>query len=64
MALASLRYRPNAVAPEETRTGYVIYSGGVLDYQHWKFRTEMKLFAANNAEKPDNEYPRTAASIV
>ena len=51
MAVSSLRYRPNAPAPEENQFGYVVFSGSPSDYHHWLFRTQLKLKTAKDDEK-------------
>ena len=56
MAVASLRYRPNAQNPEENKLGYIIYNGSAVDFHHWKFRTELKIACA----KDDAEYQKVA----
>ena len=43
MAIASLRYRPNAAPPEESKAGYVVFSGDAHEYHYWRFRTDLKL---------------------
>ena len=48
MAVASLRYRPNAATPEETKQGFIVYSGSAVDYHHWCFRAEVKMKAAKD----------------
>ena len=59
MAVNSLRYRPNATTPEETKAGYVVYAGTAYEYHHWSFRTEMKMAVAK-----EEDMPRTASQIV
>ena len=46
MAVASLRFKPDAKLPEETKFGYVMYGGTAADLHHWHFRTSMKLKVA------------------
>ena len=60
MAVASLRYRPNAQNPEENKLGHIIYNGSAVDFHHWKFRTELKIACA----KDDAEYQKVAQNVV
>ena len=60
MAVASLRYRPNAINPEENKLGYVIYSGSAVDFQYWKFRTELKIACC----KDDDDYRKVAQNVI
>ena len=50
MAVASLRYRPNAEPPEENKFGYVVFSGSAYDYHHWVFRSELKMQTATGSK--------------
>ena len=50
MAVSSLRYRPNAPLPEESKFGYVISDGKPEDYHHWLFRTELKTKTAKETD--------------
>ena len=59
MAVASLRYRPNASLPEESKFGYVVFSGDPVDYHHWCFRTELKF-----ATCKDEDAPRTMREVI
>ena len=43
MAVASLRYRPNASPVEESKAGYVVFSGEAHEYHYWHFRIQLKL---------------------
>ena len=42
-AIKSLAYRPNMVQPDETKAGFVMYSGSAKDYHFWDFKTELKM---------------------
>ena len=42
MAVASLRYRPNAPPIEESKFGYVIFNGAAHEYHYWWFKTQLK----------------------
>ena len=46
MAVSSLRYRPNAPPPQESKQGYVIFDGKATEYHHWLFRTQLKIKTA------------------
>ena len=59
MAVNSLRYRPNATVPDETKAGYVIYSGNAYEFHHWQFRTELKMSVSK-----EEDVPKTASQIV
>ena len=59
MAVNSLRYRPNANAPDETKSGFVIYAGSAYEFHHWAFRTEMKMKVCK-----EEDVPRTASQVV
>ena len=59
MAVSSLRYRPNAPLPEESKFGYVIFDGKPEDYHHWFFRTELKMKTAK-----DSDLPNVAQQII
>ena len=54
-----MRYRPNATVPDETKGGYVIYSGSAYEFHHWQFRTELKMSVSK-----EEDVPKTASSIV
>ena len=43
MAVASLRYRPNATPAEESKGGFVVFSGEAQEFHYWFFRTKLKL---------------------
>ena len=43
MAVASLRYRPNAAPVEESKGGFVVFSGEAQEFHYWFFRTKLKL---------------------
>ena len=43
MAVSSLRYRPNASQVEESKAGYVVFSGDAHEYHYWHVRTMLKL---------------------
>ena len=46
MAVSSLRYRPNAPPPQESKLGYVMFDGKATEYHHWLFRTQLKIQTA------------------
>ena len=52
MAASSLRYRPNATAPEERKFGYGIFDGRPTEYHHWLFRTQLEAKAAKKEDVP------------
>ena len=43
MAVASLRYRPNAAPVDESKAGFVYFSGVPREYHYWHFRTMLKF---------------------
>ena len=43
MAVASLRYRPNAALADESKAGFVYFSGVPREYHYWHFRTMLKF---------------------
>ena len=43
MAVASLRYRPGATPAEESKGGFVVFSGEAQEFHYWFFRTKLKL---------------------
>ena len=59
MALASLRYNPNSPPVDETKFGYIMYSGKATAYAQWHFRTTMKLEASS-----EDDRKKTIQSIV
>ena len=50
MAVASLRYRPNAILAEEFKFGFVVFAGDPHEYHHWLFRTDLKLKTSKQDE--------------
>ena len=46
MAVSSLRYRPNAPPPQESKLVYVMFDGNATEYHHWFFRTQLKIKTA------------------
>jgi len=48
MAVKSMKYQANLRLPEETKTGFVIWSGNAADYPHWKYRTNLKFRAIHH----------------
>ena len=52
MAVSSLRYRPHAQPPEESKFGYVKFSGLSTEYHHWLFRTQLKLKMSKTEDIP------------
>ena len=59
MAISSLRYRPGAHPPEESKHGYVVFNGDPKDYHHWLFRTRLKIKTCKQ-----DEFPRVAQNVV
>ena len=57
--MSSLRFRPNASVPTETKSGFFIYDGSAAEFHHWQFRTQIKV----RSTKPD-DMPRTISSII
>ena len=53
MAVSSLRYRPNAPPPQESKLGYVIFDGKATEYHHWLFRTQLKIKTAKRDDIPN-----------
>ena len=42
MAVSSLRYRPNQALQEESKFGFVVFSGDAHEYHYWLFRSRLK----------------------
>ena len=59
MAVHSLRYRPNAQPPEETKAGFIVYDGSAVEYHSWRYRTEVKIATASEDWKV-----RTCGQII
>jgi hypothetical protein len=51
MAVASLRYRRENAVPEESKFGYVVFSGNPHEYHHWFFRSQLKLKTTKDEDK-------------
>ena len=47
MAIASVRYRPNAGSVEESKAGFVVVGGTPHDFHYWHFRTKLKFASAS-----------------
>ena len=50
MAVSSLRYRPGAQQPEESKFGHIVFDGRASEYHDWTFRTNLKLKTAKKDE--------------
>ena len=69
MAVASLKYKgPSASSSaEETRSGFIIFSGSATEYESWLFRSQVKIASVKTDDdgNPDADcYRRTIANIV
>ena len=42
MAVSSLRYRSHQALPEESKFGFVVFSGDAHEYHYWLFRSRLK----------------------
>ena len=59
MAVASLKFRPTAIAPEESKFGFVVFSGEPHEYHNWHFRTQLKLKTTSK-----DDFQKTMTNII
>ena len=64
MAVSSLRYRPGAPAPDESKFGYVIFDGRATEYHIWIFRTRLKLSTAKKGEDGKSNVRQVIQNVV
>ena len=50
-ALQSLKFKPDMGNVEETKWGYVIFSGKPVEYAQWLFRSKAKLMVSTAEDK-------------
>ena len=58
-ALKALAYRPYDKVPDETRQGWIYYSGNASDYYFWEFKTDLKI---KTTKKED--FPSAVARLI
>ena len=63
MAVASLRYRPNAAPAYESKAGFVYFSGVPHEYHYWRFRTMLKFETLPYLPEPPTPTVQAAATI-
>ena len=56
MAVSSLRYRPNFNTPEESKFGFIVFSGEPHEYH---FRSELKLMTTSK-----EDFQKTMTNII
>ena len=59
MAVSSLKYRPGAETPQESKQGYIVLNGDPNDYHHWVFRTKLKMKTSR-----EEDLPKVASNVV
>ena len=64
MAVASLRYRPDASPVEESKAGYVVFCGEAHEYHYWHFRTRLKIELIPALPDGDDNFYGTRADEV
>ena len=63
MTVASLRYRPNAAPADESKAGFVYFSGVPREYHYWHFRTMLKFETLPSLPEPPTPTVQAAAAI-
>ena len=58
-AIKALSYRQYDKVPEETKQGFVHYTGTAMDYHFWLFKTELKM----KTVKAD-DYPEAMSRLI
>ncbi len=64
MAVSSLRYRPGAPPPDESKFGYVVFDGKPTEYRRWIFRIQLKLSTVKKDEEGKSDVQQVILNVV